>query len=61
MTEYDRSLVEESVSNYIDYLHDKEEVLDRLKDGLHVTQEIDELITECRLKRQKLGEILHKI
>lgn len=61
MNNYEKRLLEESVSNYMDYLYEKEEELEKLKDELTVTQEIDELINDCKLKRMKLGELIYKI
>ena len=61
MNNYEKRLLEESVSNYMDYLYEKEEQLEKLKDELTVTQEIDELINDCKLKRMKLGELIYKI
>lgn len=61
MNNYEKRLLEESVSNYMDYLYEKGEELEKLKDELTVTQEIDELINDCKLKRMKLGELIYKI
>lgn len=61
LTKYERNLIAESVSNYITYLDEKEELLDELKGELHVTQEIDDLINEYRLKRRSMSGLFSKI
>lgn len=61
LTNYDRKLLEEAVRNYVDTLFEKEEYLEELKDELVVTQEIDEIINDCQIKRRRLGELVYKI
>jgi len=61
LTNYDRKLLEEAVGNYIDTLIEKEDYLEELKDELTVTQEVDEVINDGRLKMRRLRELVYKI
>ena len=61
LTNYDRKLLEEAVGNYIDTLIEKEDYLEELKDELTVTQEVDEVINDGRLKIRRLRELVCKI
>lgn len=61
LTAYEKKLLEESVSAYMDALDEKEDAIDELKEELHVTRELDEVIADYRIKRTKLGELIIKI
>lgn len=55
------SLIKDALSNYVDLLDEKEEFIEELKDHVHVTQELDELIFDIRRTKKMVSELLYKI